>query len=230
MHQTLPLVMGALTLLADSYANSTANDAAAVKAESGMDVSEVPSPDLLHARAYELYTQFRPATAGEWGKKSMFYCDKALALRRGHDDAWAAWIAQHGDDDDRGPHGGAGGMSRRTSRGTGQSGSAHTDEQQQQQQAEAQEFENELRRLVDAGADGCSQTFVDGCVADDRRTDDDDKKSSVPAGDRNALAEMSSSAPPASHSQAQEAPASTSAVGPQTVKEESESETKAPEL
>lgn len=89
MYQTLPLVIGALSLLADSYVNPSTpkmkyelNDAEAV---------EVPGPDLLHAKAYELYTQFRPSTAGEWGKKSMFYCTKALALRRGYSTDFQHW-------------------------------------------------------------------------------------------------------------------------------------------
>lgn len=89
MYQTLPLVIGALTLLADSYINddlAETNDDSDDGQRGGM-----PGPDLLHARAYELYTQFRPSTAGEWGKKSMFYCAKALALRRGRSEDLARW-------------------------------------------------------------------------------------------------------------------------------------------
>jgi hypothetical protein len=91
MYQTLPLVIGALTLLADSYVlgNEESNGNASL---------DVPSPDLLHERAYELYTQFRPETAGEWGKKSSFYCSKALALRRGHEAEIDAWdVKQDGE-------------------------------------------------------------------------------------------------------------------------------------
>lgn len=105
MYQTLPVVIGALSLLADSYINATAQDMSAVKEEqegvspNERDSSDIPNPELLHQRAYELYCSFRPATAGEWGKKSMFFCDKALALRRGYEDEWQQWQDQHGPGD-----------------------------------------------------------------------------------------------------------------------------------
>lgn len=79
MQQTLPAIIGSLMLLADSFTGSS----------SSSEIKEEYQPsggaDLLHASAYELYTQFRPSTAGEWGKKSTFFCGKALSLRRGRD-------------------------------------------------------------------------------------------------------------------------------------------------
>ncbi|PWN33224.1 uncharacterized protein FA14DRAFT_161184 [Meira miltonrushii] len=89
MYQTLPLVIGSLSLLADSFVNPSVPK---MKYElTDAEAVEVPGPDLLHAKAYELYTQFRPSTAGEWGKKSMFYCTKALALRRGYSTEFERW-------------------------------------------------------------------------------------------------------------------------------------------
>lgn len=86
MHQTLPAIMGALNLLADSF---TAPQSDEFKEEQ----QEAPEagPELLHANAYDLYTRFRPSTAGEWGKKSFFYCAKALALRRGRQSDVDQW-------------------------------------------------------------------------------------------------------------------------------------------
>lgn len=85
MHQTLPVIIGSLMLLADSYTCSHP-----YKSEDGREAEDDfyqpgSGPDLLHANAYDLYTKFRPETAGEWGKKSTFHCGKALALRRGRD-------------------------------------------------------------------------------------------------------------------------------------------------
>jgi len=89
MYQTLPIVIGALSLLADSYVNPSSQK---IKSElTDAEAIEIPGPDLLHKKAYELYTQFRPSTAGEWGKKSMFYCTKALALRRGYSTDIERW-------------------------------------------------------------------------------------------------------------------------------------------
>jgi len=56
-HQTLPFVLGALRLLAQSY----------------------PQSDLP-AKAWNLYQYFRPAIEG-WGKKSELHCSKILELR-----------------------------------------------------------------------------------------------------------------------------------------------------
>lgn len=86
MQQTLPAVMGALTLLADSFTSTNGM---------GPEESEFYEPstgaDTLHANAYNLYTKFRPSTAGEWGKKSTFFCGKALALRRGKEEDLDLW-------------------------------------------------------------------------------------------------------------------------------------------
>lgn len=89
MHQTLPLVVGALTLLADSYVHAALDTTQAVKAEP--EGTPTSGADLLHSHAYDLYTHLRPATAGEWGKKSLFSCEKALALRYGHEEEWQRW-------------------------------------------------------------------------------------------------------------------------------------------
>lgn len=88
MHQTLPAIIGSLMLLADSFTNNTQLGILKSDDDDGDDDKEdlcQPSNglDMLHASAYDLYTQFRPSTAGEWGKKSTFFCGKALALRRG---------------------------------------------------------------------------------------------------------------------------------------------------
>jgi hypothetical protein len=83
MHQTLPVIIGALMLLADSFATPPAAATDADSPEEQTFYDPATGPDVLHANAYQLYTQFRPSTAGEWGKKSTFYCGKALALRRG---------------------------------------------------------------------------------------------------------------------------------------------------
>ena len=64
MFQMLPQVMGALTLLANSYVDASGN------------------AEALHAAAYELYTEFRPETHGEWGKRGTLYLDVILGLRR----------------------------------------------------------------------------------------------------------------------------------------------------
>ncbi|WFD30166.1 hypothetical protein MSPP1_001183 [Malassezia sp. CBS 17886] len=68
MFQMLPHVMGALTLLASSYADSDAGGRGA---------------DALHQVAYGLYAEFRPDTHGEWGKRATLHLDNILALRRG---------------------------------------------------------------------------------------------------------------------------------------------------
>lgn len=83
MHQTLPVIVGSLMLLADSYTSQSS-----IQGENEVDEYQPGGygPDLLHANAYDLYTKFRPITAGEWGKKSTFHCGKALALRRGRDE------------------------------------------------------------------------------------------------------------------------------------------------
>ena len=64
MFQTLPQVMGALTLLANSY------------------VDRDGSTTALQTAAYGLYADFRPETHGEWGKRATLSLDTILALRR----------------------------------------------------------------------------------------------------------------------------------------------------
>lgn len=148
MYQTLPLVIGALSLLADSYMHEGKPQAQAassppraeqdlapkseeeeeeeeegkvklaggVKSESQaegeveggkgsedskLDAGSIPDantdpatenpepepstygPDALHAAAYTLYTEFRPETSGEWGKKARLELDTVLGLRMG---------------------------------------------------------------------------------------------------------------------------------------------------
>lgn len=96
MHQTLPVIIGSLMLLADSFTSSSSNNNNPLKPdEDDKDFYQPASgPDVLHASAYELYTQFRPSTAGEWGKKSTFFCGKALALRRGKEEGLEQWDDQ----------------------------------------------------------------------------------------------------------------------------------------
>ncbi|CAO1615873.1 unnamed protein product [Sympodiomycopsis kandeliae] len=95
MFQTLPLIMGALTLLADSYVNGPARRdeaSSSVKAEDQEpQVKYASGAEHLHNHAYELYTSFRPETGGQWGKRARFELDKVLALRQGHEADWAAW-------------------------------------------------------------------------------------------------------------------------------------------
>ena len=84
MAQTLSSVMGALTLLADSFMQPlTPTDPQVEKVEHG--------GEYLNARGYELYAEFRPSTSGEWGKKGRLWYDKVLALRRGCESDWAEW-------------------------------------------------------------------------------------------------------------------------------------------
>ncbi|WFC97673.1 hypothetical protein MYAM1_000392 [Malassezia yamatoensis] len=73
MHQMLPEVIGAMMLLASSYMDHTW----ASQTEKGNNSSHD-----LEKEAYSLYTEFRPETHGEWGKRSELYLDKILALRR----------------------------------------------------------------------------------------------------------------------------------------------------
>ncbi|WFD41758.1 hypothetical protein MPSI1_000394 [Malassezia psittaci] len=73
MHQMLPEVIGAMMLLASSYMDH----AWASEIEKGSSSSH-----NLEKEAYRLYTEFRPDTHGEWGKRSELYLDKILALRR----------------------------------------------------------------------------------------------------------------------------------------------------
>ena len=81
-------------LLADSYV-------AVNNEEEGYTVTS--GADLLHADAYELYTKFRPSTAGEWGKKSTFFCGKALSLRRGRAESEVSiWEKLDDDETDQG--------------------------------------------------------------------------------------------------------------------------------
>lgn len=89
MFQTLPMVMGALYLLADSFMES---DDPFKKEEEGEanalvnadDSSGSTAGDTLHRNAYLLYSEFRPETGGQWGKKATLYIDQILKLRKGH--------------------------------------------------------------------------------------------------------------------------------------------------
>ncbi|GAC71804.1 hypothetical protein PANT_5c00082 [Moesziomyces antarcticus T-34] len=88
MAQTLASVVGALTLLADSFMEEQAGG------EYG--------GEYLNKRGYDLYAEFRPSTAGEWGKKGRLWYDKILALRRGCEAELREWnnkqalLEQHG--------------------------------------------------------------------------------------------------------------------------------------
>ncbi|TKY85767.1 hypothetical protein EX895_005307 [Sporisorium graminicola] len=95
MAQTLSSVMGALTLLADSFMDPipTAPAAADTGASGETETPETPEygPEYLNARGYDLYAEFRPSTSGEWGKKGRLWYDKVLALRRGCESEWIEW-------------------------------------------------------------------------------------------------------------------------------------------
>ena len=73
MLQMLPEVMGAMMLLASSYMDHT---------WATKDTQADHSADTLEKEAYRLYTEFRPETHGEWGKRATLYLDKILDLRR----------------------------------------------------------------------------------------------------------------------------------------------------
>ncbi|PKI85499.1 hypothetical protein MVES1_000770 [Malassezia vespertilionis] len=73
MYQTLPQVMGAMLLLARSYVDME------------RDTEQHQDAARLHSAAYGLYTEFRPETHGEWGKRATLSLDTILALRRGMD-------------------------------------------------------------------------------------------------------------------------------------------------
>lgn len=62
LFQTLPLVVGAMMLLASSVADTQGNDA-------------------LSQRAYSLYVDMRPGTDGTWGKRARLDLDVILELR-----------------------------------------------------------------------------------------------------------------------------------------------------
>ncbi|PWZ02188.1 hypothetical protein BCV70DRAFT_198467 [Testicularia cyperi] len=120
MAQTLPSVVGALTLLADSFMEPTSvkmepdlstdidykvqdsiksaatlsddsNTAAATGSSSVQSAVPEYGAEYLNTRGYELYAEFRPSTSGEWGKKGRLWYDKILALRRGHDADMEEW-------------------------------------------------------------------------------------------------------------------------------------------
>ncbi|CEH12574.1 hypothetical protein CBOM_00549 [Ceraceosorus bombacis] len=71
MRQLLPHVIGALTLLADSYMVPPPG------------ATEAHGVDELHKRAFELYVDFRPETGGEWGKKGTLFLSAILRLKKG---------------------------------------------------------------------------------------------------------------------------------------------------
>ncbi|PWN49787.1 hypothetical protein IE53DRAFT_387968 [Violaceomyces palustris] len=90
MAQTFPIVMGALTLLADSYLEASAEpntkiDPAEPEGNQETKGSKPPISKIetLHSKAYELYVEFRPETSGEWGKKGKLEVDRILSLRVG---------------------------------------------------------------------------------------------------------------------------------------------------
>lgn len=107
MFQTLPLVIGALTLLADSFMDPPPADSSeitelkqeAIEDEGGSSATSDPAVDsseygaeVLHAEAYNLYTLFRPETGGRWGKRARFELGKVLALRKGREVEWQKWV------------------------------------------------------------------------------------------------------------------------------------------
>lgn len=108
--QTLPLLIGALSLLADSYINppspdtdskedikkeeTNQNEEGDSKPNVDVDISSTSTsnssdpnygPDHLNDIAYSLYCDFRPETGGQWGKKSRLEMNKILSLRRGRE-------------------------------------------------------------------------------------------------------------------------------------------------
>ncbi len=92
MAQTLSSVMGALTLLADSFMEPTSTqDGADGKVKPETEEVQEYGADYLNQRGYDLYAEFRPSTSGEWGKKGRLWYDKILALRRGHESELEAW-------------------------------------------------------------------------------------------------------------------------------------------
>ncbi len=86
MFQTLPLLMGALYLLAESFIDPPPppDDGASGAAQAASaSTSAASTAERLHAHAYALYTDFRPETGGAWGKKAKVHLDTILDLRRG---------------------------------------------------------------------------------------------------------------------------------------------------
>lgn len=83
MAQTLSSVLGALTLLADSFMHPTTG--------ADNEQTQEHGGEYLNSRGYELYTHFRPSTSGEWGKKGRLWYDKILALRRGCEAEMMVW-------------------------------------------------------------------------------------------------------------------------------------------
>lgn len=97
---------------------SEASAAAPPKTEAEAPQPPSPSPppaygpDVLHARAYELYTLFRPSTGGQWGKRARFELDRVLALRKGREDVWERdWAHRRDDEGEEGQDSGGGGVS-----------------------------------------------------------------------------------------------------------------------
>lgn len=120
MAQTLPQVIGGMSLLADSYLNplpSRSISGPEIKSEeedlkpsiedldskpnlSSSEEEEVEDPssygsEILHQKAYSLYCNFRPETGGQWGKKSRFEIDRLLSLRRGRENEAREWEERH---------------------------------------------------------------------------------------------------------------------------------------
>lgn len=106
MAQTLSSVMGALTLLADSFMEPIPLQDVDGKVEEGKQEAQEAlgyGADYLNSRGYELYAEFRPSTSGEWGKKGRLWYDKILALRRGHEAEMEAWKVKEARLEEDGP-------------------------------------------------------------------------------------------------------------------------------
>lgn len=163
MFQTLPLVMGALTLLADSFMKPSIGAEGQLKsspqvlegvkpdpedAESQSSFSYPHGPDHLHAKAYALYSQFRPETGGEWGKRARFELDKILALRQGHENEWIEWMdkEERGDEDADAEH-----------PVKSESGS-NTVEEEEEMRRDIERFIDEAERLDAEQQDAADQT------------------------------------------------------------------------
>lgn len=89
MAQTLSSVVGALTLLADSFMEPIQEQEGS-QTDTKTEAMKYGA-DLLNSRGYDLYAEFRPSTSGEWGKKGRLWYDKVLALRRGYESDWVKW-------------------------------------------------------------------------------------------------------------------------------------------
>lgn len=101
--------------------------------------SDSPGSEYLHARAYSLYTQFRPDTGGEWGKRARFDLDKVLALRHGHESELIEYLAKQEAACELSAHVTSEGRRQKDSAEDGLDGEVHGN----------QELSKEIDRLVD---------------------------------------------------------------------------------